>query len=74
MEEDDEYYENLSEAAFACLSFFAEDPYFYNDDPYDFINASDVAEHVYSILKNFELDFRELMNESEQAEYNKINR
>ena len=72
--EEDEYYESLSPAAQECLSFFEQDPYFYNDDPTDFINVDDVAKHVHTILKHWGIDFTGLMNEAEQTEFNRINR
>ena len=70
--QDDEYYESLSDAGWNCLWHYEKDPHFHNDDPYDFVNPSDVAQHVHSILKYSGVDFRDSMNDKEREEFNKI--
>lgn len=70
MSPEDQYWESLSPAAAACLTWYMlNDHRFYNDDPTDFINPDEIAKHVLSLYKREGYDYRHLMTPEEAQHF-----
>ena len=70
MSPEDQYWESLSPAAAACLTWYTlNDHRFHNDDPTDFINPDEIAKHVLSLYKREGYDYRHLMTPEEAQHF-----